>query len=67
MKYVHTKTGNIYEVLSKEAKHTETLEELVVYRSLKDGRVWVRPHMMFFGSVKINGEEVPRFQPMFEE
>jgi len=67
MKYVHTKTGNIYEVLSKEAKHTETLEELVVYRSLKDGRVWVRPHAMFFGSVKINGEEVPRFQPMFEE
>lgn len=67
MKYVHTKTGNIYEVLSKEAKHTETLEELVVYRSLKDGRVWVRPHTMFFGSVKINGEEVPRFQPVFEE
>jgi len=67
MKYRHTKSGNLYEVISKEAKHSETLEEMVVYRSLKDGRVWVRPGHLFFGTVKIDGKEVSRFEPVYGE
>jgi hypothetical protein len=58
--YRHYK-GNRYEVIAV-AKHTETLEELVVYVSLYgDGQVWVRPLAMFTQTVKVEGEEIPRF------
>lgn len=54
--YCHYK-GNLYEVL-EIAKHSETEEELVVYRALYgDYGVWVRPLGMF--TETING--VPRF------
>ena len=54
--YRHYK-GNLYEVL-EIAKHSETEEELVVYRALYgDYGVWVRPLGMF--TETING--VPRF------
>ena len=54
--YRHYK-GNLYEVL-EIAKHSETEEELVVYRELYgDYGVWVRPLGMF--TETING--VPRF------
>ena len=44
-KYRHFK-GNEYEVLHI-AKHSETLENMVVYRALYgDGEVWVRPEAM---------------------
>ncbi len=46
-KYRHFK-GNEYEVIAV-ARHSETMEELVVYRSLKDNEVWARPKTMFVG------------------
>ena len=61
-RYRHYKTGNEYEVIAV-ARHSETLEELVVYRALDGERgVWVRPVGMFMESVEVKGESVPRFQ-----
>lgn len=63
-KYQHSKTGNFYKVLGF-AKHSETLEDLVVYECLYDNprsKVWVRPLKMFFEKVEINGKKVPRFK-----
>ena len=42
----HVKTGGLYEVMGP-ATHEETLEELTVYRSMKDGKVWARPTTKF--------------------
>lgn len=44
-RYRHFK-GAETEVLM-EAKHSETLEEMVVYRHLDTGEIWVRPKKMF--------------------
>ena len=54
-RYRHFK-GNEYEVIAV-ARHSETMEELVVYKSLKDGEVWARPKAMFVGK----SGEVRRF------
>jgi len=43
---VRHRTGNMYEVISY-AHHSETKEEVVVYKSLADDLVWVRPKGMF--------------------
>ena len=60
-KYRHYK-GNEYEVIGV-AKHSETLEELVVYMALYgEHSLWVRPKAMFTEKVKVDGKEVPRFQ-----
>ncbi|MBR2338596.1 MAG: DUF1653 domain-containing protein [Clostridia bacterium] len=60
-KYRHFK-GKEYEVVCI-AKHSETLEELVVYRALYGDRdVWVRPLSMFLDTVIRDGVEKPRFQ-----
>ena len=60
-KYVHYK-GNEYEIVGV-AKHSETLEPMVVYKALYgDGGLWVRPYDMFFETVEINGEKIPRFK-----
>jgi len=59
--YEHYK-GNRYEVIGV-AKHSETLEELVVYRALYGTReTWVRPLSMFFEDVEVEGKRVPRFR-----
>jgi hypothetical protein len=59
-RYRHYKGGE-YEVIGA-ARHSETLEPLVVYRPLYDSSgLWVRPHAMFFGSIELDGEQVPRF------
>ncbi len=59
-KYRHFKGGE-YEVIDV-AYHSETSEEMVVYRALYgDNRLWVRPIKMFSETVEINGEKVPRF------
>lgn len=57
--YQHYK-GNFYEVL-EIGLHSETLEEIVIYRSLKDGKIWVRPISMWDEEVIVNGEKVKRF------
>lgn len=63
-KYQHSKTGNFYKVISL-AKHSETLEDLVVYECLYDNpksKLWVRPLKMFLEEVEIDGKKVPRFK-----
>ena len=60
-RYRHFK-GNEYEVVAI-AKHSETLEEMVVYRALyQDGGYWVRPVNMFLETVTVNGKEQKRFE-----
>ena len=59
-KYRHFK-GNEYEVLCI-AKHSETLEPLVVYRALYGkGEVWVRPASMWSEVLERDGKTFPRF------
>lgn len=58
--YKHFK-GNKYELIDV-AKHSETLEDMVVYKALYgDGGVWVRPLSMWDEEVEHNGEKVKRF------
>lgn len=60
-RYRHFK-GNEYQVLCT-ARHSETLEELVVYRALYGERgVWVRPARMWGERVERDGYAGPRFQ-----
>ena len=65
-KYQHYK-GNFYEVIGV-AKHTETMEDFVVYKSLYEslefplGTLWIGPKEMFFGQAELNGPKVPRFK-----
>ena len=59
-RYRHYK-GNEYTVLGI-ARHSETLEELVVYRQEYGERgLWVRPAAMFAETVEVAGRPVPRF------
>lgn len=45
------------------ARHSETLEAVVVYRPLyNDSGWWVRPYAMFVENVVIDGAERPRFE-----
>lgn len=62
-KYRHYK-GKEYEVIGI-AKHSETLEEVVVYRALYgEGQIWVRPLHMFLEKVEVDGKKVLRFSPI---
>lgn len=64
--YQHYK-GKRYEVLGV-AKHSETMEELVVYKKLyDDGGLWVRPLSMFLEDVSAAGKMVPRFKLIEEK
>lgn len=64
-RYRHYK-GNEYSVLGT-ARHSETLEELVVYRQEYGQRgLWARPCGMFAESVSVDGRETPRFCPVAE-
>ena len=47
------------------AKHSETLEELVVYEALydnKQSKLWVRPLAMFLEEITVDGKVMPRFK-----
>ncbi len=58
--YEHYK-GKRYEVIGL-AKHSETLEEAVVYKALYGKKqLWVRPLKMFLENVEVNGKKMPRF------
>lgn len=59
--YRHYK-GRRYQVIGV-ARHSETAEELVVYRPLYEGAypLWVRPRAMFEEEVEVDGRRVPRF------
>ena len=43
--YRHYK-GNIYKIIDF-AKHSETLEDMIIYKSVKTEEVWVRPYKMW--------------------
>lgn len=59
--YQHYK-GQYYELIGT-AKHTETLEEVVVYRALYDRmELWIRPLKMFTEQLHINQKKIPRFK-----
>ncbi len=59
-KYRHFK-GMEYEVIGV-AKHSETLEEMVVYRALYgEGGLWVRPASMWNETVEREGKTFLRF------
>ena len=59
-RYRHFK-GNEYEVIGI-AKHSETLEEMVVYRALYDeGGLWVRPANMWNEVIERDGKKLQRF------
>ena len=65
-KYRHFK-GNEYEVIGI-AKHSETLEEMVIYRALYgDGGYWVRPISMWNETVVRDGKTYERFTYIGEE
>jgi hypothetical protein len=60
-RYRHYK-GHEYTVIGV-ALHSETQEELVVYRQeYGEQGLWARPRQMFLETVEINGQQVPRFQ-----
>ena len=62
-RYRHYK-GNEYTVLGV-ARHSETLEEVVVYRQeYGDHGLWVRPAAMFAETVEVDGVRMPRFAPL---
>jgi len=53
--------GDLYEVIGV-ARHSETLEEMVIYRDLGNNTLWVRPREMFLGTVELEGKKVKRFE-----
>ena len=64
-RYQHYK-GKFYKVLGV-ARHSETLEEMVVYKALYRAEfglnsLWVRPKEMFLEKVQLNGKKVSRFK-----
>jgi hypothetical protein len=64
--YRHYK-GREYIVLGV-ARHSETEEELVVYRpDYGDRGLWVRPRAMFEEQVEVDGQQVPRFAFVADE
>lgn len=60
-------SGNYYKVLSV-ARHSETLEECVVYQQQYGSYdVWIRPLSMFCENVIIDNMSVPRFRLISEQ
>jgi len=62
--YRHFKTKNLYKVHGV-CKHSETLEDMVLYEPLYEGSpaaLWVRPLAMFVEVVEWHGATVPRFE-----
>ena len=65
------KLGNYKHYKDKEykvlcvGKHSETLEDMVVYEALYDNeisKIWVRPLKMFTETVQFEGKKIPRFE-----
>lgn len=65
-RYRHFK-GKEYELIGT-ALHSETMEEMVVYRALYgDCGLWVRPAVMWTEEIDRDGYRGPRFYPMETE
>ena len=63
--YRHYKGAEV-EVIGT-ALHSETLEEMVIYRHLTgehagETHYWVRPRAMFLEEVEVDGKKMPRFE-----
>ncbi|MFZ2190547.1 MAG: DUF1653 domain-containing protein [Candidatus Magasanikiibacteriota bacterium] len=61
--YEHYK-GNKYRVFGV-GKHSETLEEFVIYEALYDNpesKLWARPINLFIDEVEYQGQKVPHFK-----
>ena len=55
-------SGKRFQLLAV-ARHSESLEELVVYQALYgEGNIWVRPLAMFVENIIMDGREKPRFR-----
>ena len=64
--YRHFK-GNVYRILHI-AKHSETLEDIVVYQAMYGERsIWVRPKAMFEEVIERDGRSFRRFEPISDE
>jgi hypothetical protein len=65
-KYQHYK-GKLYEVIGF-AKHSETLEDFVVYKALYNSEnfgnnaLWIRPKSIFFEKINFERKKVCRFE-----
>ena len=63
--YQHFK-GNKYQVIAI-AKHSETLEDMVVYQALYDNNdIWVRPATMWDELVEVGDKRVKRFAKIID-
>jgi len=64
--YKHYKNKD-YQVIGT-AHHSETLEEMVVYKALYESdqfgkdAIWVRPAKMFLEEIEFEGKKIKRFQ-----
>ncbi len=58
-RYRHFKGGEY--TIESVARHSETLEKLVIYKSDKSGDVWARPYDMFTAVIEYEGERINRF------
>ena len=66
-KYYRHFKGNIYRVLHI-AKHSETLEDIVVYQAMYGKRgIWVRPKTMFEEVIERDGKTFRRFEEITDE
>ncbi|MEP2639829.1 DUF1653 domain-containing protein [Roseobacter sp.] len=56
----HKKTGGLYRIITPDARIEATLECAVVYESLADGAIWVRPKSEFYDGrfCNLSGEDV---------
>lgn len=66
-KYYRHFKGNIYKVLHV-AKHSETLEDMVVYQAMYgEAGIWVRPRSMFEEVIERDGKVFRRFSLVSED
>jgi hypothetical protein len=61
MQYRHYK-GGLYELVC-EATLESDLSPMIVYRAA-NGSVWIRPRDVFFETVEVDGQPMPRFAPV---
>lgn len=68
--YEHYKNPEHHYRVLGVAKHSETMEDMVVYEVLYENEIsklWVRPLEMFLGDVEIDGKAIPRFRYLFDD
>ena len=66
-KYYRHFKGNLYRVLYI-AKHSETLEDMVVYQAMYGEKgVWVRPKAMFEEVIERDGKTFRRFEEITDD